>query len=641
MASGIIDLGTSGLLKGRIVWSSSSNGTVANSSQVTGSIQAARTNSYTTTGTFKGALNIGGTTKDFSWYGKVSGSWVTLLSFTITRTHNNDGSGTCYISGQIDGPSGTSLAGKSVYNNQTVTLDTIPRQATVTSAPDFDDETKSIEIKYSNPAGNSVTSLKACISLTGAADDIAYRDISKTGTSYTFSLTDAEITELRKATTGSTSITVRFYVQTVIGEETYLDWSPATFTVINGKPTLAPTVVADEATFNLTGDYNRFIRGYSDASITVNAQAKKDAKITYQRIIVDGRMAEAHSDTNETVTYPNVQNPVFKFIVKDNREEFSDEVTVTKTLVDYVKLTCDLNATAPDAEGDMNFTITGNYFNDTFGKVANTLTVEYRYMVDDGEYCQWIPATPTKSGNRYSAAVSLKLNYQSKYTFQARASDKLMTNVETPEKALKTTPTFDWSAEDFNINGWLGFDSVGAVLRRNQDNGNVVLSAVDPEDGVFIRPNGTGNPEGQAIFDKTGKLTLGGSLSVGGRNYGTNKVLWSKPANLHGSQTNTLSEAISAQPNGIVLIFSRYSNGVAEDANFNFFYVPKEQVALHPGAGCCFNMVTVNFGLACCKYVYINDTTISGNDLNISSGTGASGVVYDNGAYVLRYVIGV
>ena len=75
--------------------------------------------------------------------------------------------------------------------SKTFTLNTIPRKATVTSAPDFTDE-QNPTIKYSNPAGNNVTSLRACISLDGSKDDIAYRNITKTGTSYTFTLTDAE-----------------------------------------------------------------------------------------------------------------------------------------------------------------------------------------------------------------------------------------------------------------------------------------------------------------------------------------------------------------------------------------------------------------------------------------------------------------
>lgn len=101
-----------------------------------------------------------------------------------------------------------------------------------------------------------------------------------------------------------------------------------------------------------------------------------------------------------------------------------------------------------------------------------------------------------------------------------------------------------------------------------------------------------------------------------------------------------LAEAISKQPSGIVLVFSRYGDGAVSDHNFNSFFVPKTFVAAKPGVGSAFRMNTVNFSVVATKYLYINDTTITGNDSNDDEGTG-SGVTYNNKAYVLRYVIGV
>ena len=118
--------------------------------------------------------------------------------------HNADGSKS--FSASVKGA--IYAATQNVSGSGSWTLPSIPRKATVTSAPNFNDEGNPT-IKYSNKAGNSVTSLQACISLTGSKADVAYRDISKTGTSYTFNLTDAEREVLRKATTGSNSRTDR------------------------------------------------------------------------------------------------------------------------------------------------------------------------------------------------------------------------------------------------------------------------------------------------------------------------------------------------------------------------------------------------------------------------------------------------
>lgn len=134
MASGTIILSsTRNVLEGRINWSSSSNGSNANTSNVWAELQVRRNDGYTTTGTWTGAMNIGGQEKSFSVHTSVGSSWVTMISFTKSNVpHNDNGTGTCAISGYCNGPSGTSMSGESVSGSQTVTLDTIARYLTFT-----------------------------------------------------------------------------------------------------------------------------------------------------------------------------------------------------------------------------------------------------------------------------------------------------------------------------------------------------------------------------------------------------------------------------------------------------------------------------------------------------------------------------
>lgn len=54
-----------------------------------------------------------------------------------------------------------------------------------------------------------------------------------------------------------------------------------------------------------------------------------------------------------------------------------------------------------------------------------------------------------------------------------------------------------------------------------------------------------------------------------------------------------------------------------------------------------FPMGTATFGVMANKYLYVGNSTIRGNDTNKQSGTGTSGIKYENGYYVLRYVLGV
>jgi hypothetical protein len=93
----------------------------------------------------------------------------------------------------------------------------------------------------------------------------------------------------------------------------------------------------------------------------------------------------------------------------------------------------------------------GNYFNGTFGKVANTLQVQYRYKPRNGSFGSWVNMTHTISGNSYSATANVTgLNYQEAYVFETRAIDQLAT-VSSGSSALKGTPVFHWGENDFTF----------------------------------------------------------------------------------------------------------------------------------------------------------------------------------------------
>lgn len=119
------------------------------------------------------------------------------------------------------------------------------------------------------------------------------------------------------------------------------------------------------------------------------------------------------------------------------------------------------------------------------------------------------------------------------------------------------------------------------------------------------------------------------------------KVLWSGSTWMKASQTASLSEAISKQPHGIVLVFSAYADGTAKDINFHSFFVHKNLVTNQSGKGHSFTLASSKFTNMATKYLYISDAEIKGNDDNELTGTLPSGITYSNNAFVLRYVIGV
>lgn len=444
MANGTISLGTSNQIKGRIKWSSTSNGTSANSSNVTATIQVKRTDSYTTSGTWKGSLTIGDTKKSFSKYKEVTDSWVTLLSFTETIDHNADGTGACYLSGAINGPSGTSQETSKVTGNKTVALDTIERYAVLTSVPDFTDE-ENPTITYSAGAGALLEYISAGISADGSTELIT-KEISKNGNTFTFLLTEAERNKLRYATPNSNTLNATAILRSRLSGVDYESKKTVVMTVVNADPTAAPVVTdINTTTVGVTGDSSILVAGRSKAKVTVNAVTYKGASVKEIQVI-NGSASLSGDGTIEVV-----ENAPFVVTVVDSRNN-RVSVQTENTIVPYAPPSCFVENGVLSGEGIMSLTVTGKFYNSAIGKTANTLTVQYRVKADGEDYGNWVTMDVTLSGNEYTATKQLTgLDYQKNHTIQARAVDAV-TTVPSAENTFVSVPVFDWSKTDFNFN---------------------------------------------------------------------------------------------------------------------------------------------------------------------------------------------
>ena len=132
MASGTISGTTNNEgISSKIVWSSVAD-VEANKSTVTATLYYKRLNNYTTYGTGSFTLAIGSTEKTESNYITIKyGEWTKAITLTATVLHESDGKRSVVISGE-GGIDGTTLS--STDCSDTVTLDTIPRASTISSA---------------------------------------------------------------------------------------------------------------------------------------------------------------------------------------------------------------------------------------------------------------------------------------------------------------------------------------------------------------------------------------------------------------------------------------------------------------------------------------------------------------------------
>lgn len=234
-----------------------------------------------------------------NWDAKVFPAAKGSVSGTTYVTHDEKGDKSITVS--LTTAIYVGEASASTYSDRWY-LDNIPRQATITSAPDFTD-LDNPKITFSNPAGNAVDSLDACISFTGAKDDIAYRSIPKTGTtSYTFNLTDAERDLLRNNTT-SGKRDVTFYVRTIIAGKYFYSTAPKKLTIVETDKT-RPSIAMDITLNNgsLSSKFaNMYIQGKSRLDITLSAQGKYGASINSYSASVGGDNYSGSSFTTRTI----------------------------------------------------------------------------------------------------------------------------------------------------------------------------------------------------------------------------------------------------------------------------------------------------------------------------------------------------
>ena len=187
------------------------------------------------------------------------------------------------------------------------------------------------------------------------------------------------------------------------------------------KPNVSATIIdTNTKTTSLTGDSSKLIRYKSTARVTANATPKNSASISSKSI--DGASVSSYKD------FPNVNKNSFSISATDSRG-FSNAITKSATIVDYVQLTCNANFKRTNqTSSTVNLTYSGNYFNGSFGATSNTLTMSWKYREKGSS--TWISGgtlSPTISGNTYPGSIQsgTNFNYEKNYEFMVEFSDKI------------------------------------------------------------------------------------------------------------------------------------------------------------------------------------------------------------------------
>lgn len=267
-------------------WSVSSQSVANNTTTISWTLKGAGTaqSNWYRSGNFKVVINGSTVYSSSTRIQLYDGTLVASGNYTMM--HDTAGNKTFSASAEA----GIYTVAVNCSGSGSFTLPQIARSAKITAAPNFTD-IQNPTINYQNSAGNSVSSLQACISLTGSTDNISYRDIPKTGTSYTFQLTEAERNVLRAAAPNSNTLSVIFYIKTIISGQTYYETATRTMTIVDAAPTMGNPTYQDSnsTTTAITENNQNIIQKHSSLTITIPAAtAQKYATITKYQVTING-----------------------------------------------------------------------------------------------------------------------------------------------------------------------------------------------------------------------------------------------------------------------------------------------------------------------------------------------------------------
>ena len=381
-------------------------------------------NNNTRTAYYYVSVNGGAETKYSVSYTLPKNTTKTILDVTITVPHNDEGKCTVAVRTWMD----TRISAGEVTKSASITLTPIHRANSVMAQDTYiGDPLRIIVSRKSTSYQHSIKlafgSLSGFLSAAGA---FSTTETKSTETEYTFAVPDSWDAQIPNAKEGTCTITcITYSGSTEIGRS-------STTAKIKTDSTFAPSITANVVDINstsiaLTGNKARLVRGISTARATMTAAAKRSA--TLKSAAINGINATA-------LEVKGVQNGAFTFAATDSRG-WTATKTINVDIVPYIALTAvALAQRAAEGANAITINVSGSYYNGSFGAVANTLAVSV--SADNGA---WQGVTPKISGNTYSAAVELSLDYQSTHTVAVRVTDKCGTitkNLKVP-KAVPIT----------------------------------------------------------------------------------------------------------------------------------------------------------------------------------------------------------
>lgn len=507
-------------------------------------------------------------------------SEITLGTVTQTVTHNEDGNASLALTNTFK----CYATGSTTYSaNDTVNLPKINRMDKATGL-DFDiGSATNITITRYNT--NYVRTVVASI---GTFSETLLE--KGTDTLIPWQPNASKLYEqIPNSNTGTITLTTTTYDSSgnVIGTTT----STLKCRVTDSNPVINSVNITDSLAVVAS---DTIVRYMSKPKVTINASGVNGASIVSYSV-TELNSSKKTNSTNEIILENTVTNNSFLVEVTDSRgnttpANFSAEKFIEYILPAISKL--DLVRTGENLD-QVQASISGVWFNQALNGTANTISLKYRYKTSNGDYSDYIEIAEVPTESQFIVETLLNppsgFDTNSIYTIEVVSTDRL-TSGNLSNLIGKAIPLIDhWNENDKD------FYNINAEIQQH---------------GVPL--------------------------------FGEQKVLWEGEHYMNATQTITLSEKVSEQKNGILLVWCHYdyNNNVALDGRWVYTFLPKIHTAISGGGGVPCILASAGFAVTGNKYVYVTDNTITGYSSNNTNGT-TNGITWNNKAFVLRYVLGI
>lgn len=361
-----------------------------------------------------------------------TGTEVKIGTWTSDIEHKDDGTLSIKVSYTYESNESWYYAPKpNGMSTEEMYLPNIARKTTAVGFTGFIEKSTSIAF---SPASSSFThSVKLTFGNNtkwlNASGGLSTSEVKLSGSSFGFNVPSEYYNEFIGESANGTLLLTTYSGNAVVGS------GSAYFTIYADKGICEPVVTGslvdiNETTIALTGNANNIVKGYSTGKLTMTKRisSANDSKATITSLIVAG------NSVSTSITELNITSLLNKSVnvtlMNSRGASKTFIISASGNLVEYVPLTLSANFKRVSATSNtINLTFNGNYFNDSFGSVENTLAFNLSYRESGTTSWTDLGAVEvTKSGNTYSGTKECGTNfdYQKNYEFKLSYSDKLV-----------------------------------------------------------------------------------------------------------------------------------------------------------------------------------------------------------------------